>query len=261
MRKVFVKTENYVSFIQALQAVEQRGAAEAGMMLVYGLPGSGKSQVVSRWASDAGAVFLRANVDWTPRYFLTELSKALELEPRGSSSYLFTCLIDRLAGSMIPLVVDEAEFTLPNNAAVLEKVRDFSDRAELTVVLIGMERIRQRIARHQQIFSRIAQVVEFKPATLADVSRACGQLAEVGMTAALMAEVHRISGGRMREALNVIAAIERIAKLNGLEEVDVPDLEGAALSYDWRNQTPKTVQSSPAPSNPVRAVRATAGGR
>ena len=39
MRKMFVKTENYRKFVSAVKAVEQRGAAEAGMMLVYGVPG------------------------------------------------------------------------------------------------------------------------------------------------------------------------------------------------------------------------------
>lgn len=56
---------------------------------------------------------------------------------------------------------------------MLEKIRDFSDRAEVTVVLIGMEQIQRNISRHKQISSRIAQVVEFGPCTAADVALAC----------------------------------------------------------------------------------------
>lgn len=261
MRKRFVKTENYAKFIQAIQAVERRGASEAGMMLVYGLPGSGKSQVVKHWASEVNALYLRAKVDWTPRYFLTELAKALGMDADGASCSLFSNLLDRLSGSGVPLVIDEAEFTLHYKAAVLEKVRDFSDHAKTMVVLVGMDSIRKKIARHQQIFSRIAQVVEFRPATLADVRQACEELADIGMSEGLMAEVHRISGGRMREALNVIAAIERVAALNGLDRVEVADLEGAALSYDWRSCSPKAVRPPKAPPRPVRAVRAVAGVR
>ena len=58
MKKAFVKTENYARFAAGVKAVEQRGAAEAGMMLVHGQPGYGKSHIVSRWAEDAGAIFL-----------------------------------------------------------------------------------------------------------------------------------------------------------------------------------------------------------
>ena len=227
MRKRFVKTENYARFTEAIHARGASGSIRSGDDACgMDSPAPAKSQVTSRWASEVKALYLRANVDWTPRYFLVELAKSLGAEPYGTSSSLFSHLLDRLAGSTIPLVIDEAEFTLPNIAAVLEKVRDFSDRAEITVVLVGMESIRRKIARHQQIFSRIAQVVEFHPAALADIRQACEQLTDIGMSEALMAEVHRISGGRMREALNVIAGIEHIAKLNGLTRVDVMDLEG-----------------------------------
>ena len=245
MRKQFVKTENYSRFTAGIQAVEQRGAAEAGMMLVHGTPGFGKSHIVSHWAAESRAAFLRANVDWTPKYFLVELAKvkAVGIDSSGTAQQLFSRLVDRFGEMQIPIVIDEAEFALHHGAAALEKVRDLSDRAETTVVLIGMESIQKTIAKYKQIASRVAQVVEFTPATLADVEQACRQLAEVTMTPALMAEVHRLSGGRMREVLNIVAAIERIAAINGQERVDVADLDGAALSYDWQTRTPKAVRA------------------
>jgi len=244
MRKQFVATENYSRFTAGIQAVEQRGAAEAGMMLVHGAPGFGKSHIVGHWAIESRAVFLRANVDWTPKYFLVELAKTLRVDPSGTAQQLFSRLLERVVAAQTPIVIDEAEFTLHNGAAALEKVRDLSDRAEVTVVLIGMERIQQSIARHKQIASRIAQVVEFAASSLADTEQACRQLAEVSMSPALMAEVHRISGGRMREVLNVIAAVERIAAINGQSDVDVADLGGAALAFDWQTRTPKSVRQA-----------------
>lgn len=244
MRKSFVKTENYVRFASAVDAVERRGAAEAGMLLVHGEPGYGKTQVVSRWASEVGAVHLRANVDWTPRYFLVELHKALGIEARGRAEAMFRSALKVITANSLPLVIDEAEFTLRDNAQVLEKVRDFSDRAETTVVLVGMERIQEAIAKHKQIAGRIAQVVEFLPASPADVSQACGQLSEVAMTPALVAEIHRMSGGRMREVLNIIATVERIGTMNGHKTVDVEHVQGVPLSHDWRTRTPRMVRKA-----------------
>lgn len=241
MRKVFVKTENYKQFTAAVSAVEQRGAAEAGMLLVHGEPGYGKTQVVSRWAAESGAVLLRANVDWTPRYFLVELHRALGIEAYGTSEQMFRSALKEITTSNIPLVIDEAEFTLHNKAQVLEKVRDFSDRAEVTVVLVGMERIQSSIAKHKQISGRIAQVVEFKPASLADVAQACKALAEVEIQADLASEIHRLSSGRMRQVLNIIASIERIAKLNGHESIGLEHVRGTTLAHDWRSRSPLTV--------------------
>lgn len=243
MRKLFVKTENYKRFTSAVSAVEQRGAAEAGMLLVHGEPGYGKTQVVSRWAAEVGAVHLRANVDWTPRYFLVELHKALGIEATGRAEEMFRSALKVITASSLPLVIDEAEFTLHNKAQVLEKVRDFSDRAEVTVVLVGMERIQSSIARHKQISGRIAQVVEFKPASLADVAQACELLSEVAIAPDLVNEVHRLSGGRMREVLNIIASIERVAKLNGHEAMGVEHVRDVPLSHDWRSRMPLVVSA------------------
>jgi DNA transposition AAA+ family ATPase len=241
VRKLFVRTGNYERFAAGVAAVEGRGAAEAGMMLVFGQPGYGKSEVLTNWAVDSGAVFLRANIDWTPRYFLVELAKALAVDPRGTSEGLFNRLLAVIATQQIPLVVDEAEATLKDHAAVLEKIRDFSDRTETMVVLVGMKDIQTSIAKHQQISSRIAQVVEFGPASLEDVALTCQQLSEVPIAPDLVAEIHRQTGGRMREIMNAIATVERVGKMNGLAQVDVAAVEGMTITHDWQARRPRVV--------------------
>lgn len=241
MRKLFVRTSNYEKFSAAVTAVENRGAAEADMMLVYGQPGYGKSEVLTSWAVDSGAVFLRANIDWTPRYFLVELAKALAVDPRGTSEQLFNRLLAVIATQQIPLVIDEAEATLKDHAAVLEKIRDFSDRTETMVALVGMEAIQTSIAKYPQISSRIAQVVEFGAASLDDVALACQQLAEVPIAPDLVAEIHRQTAGRMREVMNAIATVERVGRMNGLAQVDTAAVEGLALTHDWRARRPRVV--------------------
>lgn len=247
MKRQFVKIENYARFVAAVRATEQRGAAEAGMLLLHGLPGLGKSHTADRWAVETGAAFLRTKVDWTPKYFLRDLALALRtVDPSGTSQQLFTRLLDHFARSQQALVIDEAEFCLTGGAAVLEKIRDISDYTKITVVLIGMEKIQRMIARHGQIYSRIAQAVEFTPATRADVAYACAQLSEVPITEALAAEVHRLSGGRMREVLNIIANIERIARESGLDTADVRHFEGVQLSYDWSSRKGKSVRKAAA---------------
>ena len=183
-------------------------------------------------------------MDWTPKYFLVELCKALNIDGRGTAQQLFERCLRVLVERQCPVIIDEAEFTLSANAAVLEKVRDFSDRAEVTVVLIGMEQIQRAIARHKQISSRIAQVVEFGPCSAADVALACKQLCEYELTPAMSAEVLRLSGGRMREVLNVLANVERVASTNGLSgPLDVPQFAGVALAHDWQSRTAKSVRA------------------
>lgn len=241
MRQQFVKTENYRAFVSAVKAVEQRGAAEAGMMLVYGEPGLGKTHTIEHWAAETGALFIRANKGWTPRYALAELATELRVDNRGMSQQLFARVLEPIARNQIPIIIDEAEFTLANRAAALETIRDISDRAENTVILVGMQEIQSDIKKYGQISSRIARVVRFVPATPDDVKGACKQLSEVDMTPELIAEIHRLSGGRMREVLNIIATIEQVAKVGNLPLVDLPHLEGIALIHDWQSLAPTGV--------------------
>ena len=91
-----------------------------------------------------------------------------------------------IAANQLPFFIDVAEFTLANKAAALEKFRDISDRAENTVILIGMGKIQGAIKEYGQISSRIARVVEFKPSTPEDIQTVGKQLAEVDMTPELM---------------------------------------------------------------------------
>lgn len=87
--------------------------------------------------------------------------------------------------------------------------------------------------------------MEFTPCTAADVALACKQLCEYELTPALSAEVLRLSAGRMREVLNILAGIERLAKDNGLQgALDVAHFEGVALAHDWQSRTAKKVRKA-----------------
>ena len=86
MKKGFVVTENSRRLIEAQRAVEKRGAAEAGIVIIKGPYGVGKSEIVERWAVDSGAVFVRCKETWTKRALLDELALRLGLDTRGRNS-------------------------------------------------------------------------------------------------------------------------------------------------------------------------------
>ena len=65
MKNAFVETGNVKRFQTALTALERRGAAEACLMVVDGLPGLGKTTALYRWATQTGAIYVRAKKEWT----------------------------------------------------------------------------------------------------------------------------------------------------------------------------------------------------
>ncbi|KIO49625.1 AAA family ATPase [Nitrosospira sp. NpAV] len=243
MKKQFVKTSNYERFRTGITAVETRGAAEASLLLITGEAGYGKSATVDQWAISQGAAYLRAKVEWTPRYFMTELAESLKLDSRGRAKDIFARIAGFLGGQQIPLVIDEIEHCLRDNALVLEAIRDLSDLTEVLVVLVGMEQVQAKIARHAQISSRIAKVVTFLPATLEDVRLTCRQLADVEIAEDLVAEIHQQSGGRMREIMNAIATCERHASRNSANKIALADMAGQTLTHDWQARRPRLIKA------------------
>ena len=173
MKKAFVQNTNYVRFMEAVKAVEQRGAREASILLVTGPAGLGKSETVDRFAMDTNAIYLRAKETWTKRGLLTEMADTLKLSNSGRNQEVQARIIGHVAQRQTPIVIDEAEFTVRTTASILECVRDISDLTEVLVVLVGMETIESRIARYPQISSRVAQVVHFQPLTQQDVLLTC----------------------------------------------------------------------------------------
>lgn len=243
MKKHFVKVSNTKRFHAGIVAVDARGAMEAGWMLVTGEAGYGKSLTVDHWAAETGAVFLRAKVEWTPHYFFTELATAMGIDTRCKAKELFSRLTGVIGEQQVPLIIDEIEHALKDNAKVLEALRDLTDLTETTAVLVGMDQAQSKISKHLQISSRIAHVVTFLPASNEDVRLVCNELAEVAIDDDVVAEINKQANGRIREILNAIATVERIARRSGKDQISRSDLVGQQLTHDWLARRPRVVKT------------------
>ncbi|MBP6636038.1 MAG: TniB family NTP-binding protein [Sulfuritalea sp.] len=243
MKKVFVKTSNYERFQAAIKALEGRGAPEAGWLLVAGDPARGKSTIVDEWAAKNGAVYIRAKEQWRPTFFTDDLHDKLKTDPAGTAKQRFQRLVAKIGHERLPIVIDEVQHTLRDNAAVLEVLRDITDLTETVVVLVaGVEQVQTRIARHKQIASRIAKVVEFSANTPEDTALVCREMADIELADDLIAEIHRQSDGLMRGIVNAITFIEQHARRNRAARMTLADMAGQELIHDWQSRRPRLVK-------------------
>lgn len=243
MRSGFVETANVQAFLAGVTAVEDRGAPEAGMLLVTGGAGFGKTRTVQWWAAKSDALFIRATAGMSVTWLLSELARDLGLAPANSREAGFRQIVGALARVPRPMVVDECEHTL-HDGRVIETLRDITDTTEVSLVLVGMDQVQRRIARREQISSRISRVVTFEAATVDDVRRCCDQLCEVEVADDLVAEIHRQTGGRLREVLNAIATVERQARRVKAKTMTVGDVRTQALTHDWQAGRPRRARAA-----------------
>lgn len=237
MKKGFVKTENFKRLAEAQKIVERRGAREAGLVLIKGHFGIGKSELTDRWAADNGWVFVRAKETWTKRALLDELAEKMGLQKSGRNQEVQARIIGKLSVDMVPMIIDEADFLVRSTASLLEVVRDITDITGTMCFLVGMEHFPTKIARYGHIASRVAKVVELLPLSLTDVKQTVAAKSEVAIDDDVLPEIHRQANGRMRLVLNAIANIEQWAGANSWKLVKAEHVAGKALCTEFKGTT------------------------
>src|SRR5712692_11717105 len=118
------------------------------------------------------------------------------------------------------LVVDEADRL---KTASLEQLRDFYDRRQIGLVLIGMPGLQKRLARYAQLYSRVGFVHQFQPLSGREfenvVERQWVQLQldsamDQGMDAAVLNAIARVTGDNFRLIQRLFAHIDRVLTIN-----------------------------------------------
>ena len=131
------------------------------------------------------------------------------------------------------LVIDEAERL---SATALEYVRDWFDRADIGLLLIGMPGIEKRMARYPQLYSRVGFAHHYQPLRGDELSfvltRHWRQLgltlddADFTDTQAITA-IARITGGNFRLLHRLFVQIERVLRINDLNVITNDVVEAA----------------------------------
>lgn len=222
MRDTFVETSNVRRFMGALKTLDERGAIEACMVVVDGKPGLGKTTTLSRWVTQTGSIYLRAQKGWDYSWFiqdlLTELSVSYQ-QIRGKRERFARVIAElqvraeqaALEGKTFGLVIDECDL-VSSRAEIMEAIRGVSDIQFMPTILVGMGRLRDNLRRFPQIESRAPNKVEFQAASLEDVTALIRGRCEVPVAPDLVAFVARVSKGYNREILDAIANIERFGR-------------------------------------------------
>jgi len=219
---------NVQRFLAGQRTTEQRGAREANWHLVKGEPGYGKSRTLMWWGAKRTLAVLRAKADWTPAWLLRDLCQALGLQQSYRANVMFESVCNELmTRGCPPIVIDEIDHAA-RSFRVIETLRDITDTSECILVAGGMKDAEAMMKRYPQIYSRIAKVTSFGPATAADVSQICEQLCDVELAPDLADEITRRTQGRVRLVMNAIARVELFSK-GTRGKVGLADLKGKAL--------------------------------
>ncbi len=240
MKRGFVKTANYEKVRTALDQLKKRAAPERNIVLISGVPGLGKTSAIDRVAADESALYLRASSVESPVSLMRALA---ETNPQIGGKGSARTIQDNVVRFMLRhrtglLIIDECQHLIRDRVDMLEALRDISDRTECPLVLVAGENgVEKRLARHQQIASRVAVAIEFQPASEADVSQVVRQLGEYAYDDQLIKMLTQRTDGVMRLILESINRLDQFARANQLERVTLQDVAGhltQLVCHEWQ---------------------------
>ena len=131
------------------------------------------------------------------------------------------------------MIIDEADRLRTTG---LEQLRDFFDRPDLGLVLIGMPGFDRQLARYPQLYSRIGFAHQYQPLDPDDIPTVLAQYWEqLGQPfdpdntdhAETANAVTQITGGNFRLIERLMTQIARVMGINQLETI-TPDVVHAA---------------------------------
>lgn len=222
MRSKIVPVSNIQRLTEAANALLERATGMPGMGLIYGETGFGKTTGVTWLITRVNGVYVRALATTTPSSLLASIARELDLAPRPSNVQTVEAIVQKLAVTGRPLFIDEADYLIENKRTV-ETLRDIHDLATVPVVLIGMAGVQRKIQSRQQLTGRIAQWVEFQPASLADCQALARELAEVTIADDLLKRVHETTRGSVRLIVVGLNRVEGYARARGMNAIALKD--------------------------------------
>jgi len=216
----------------AMGAQEERTLNVEGMSLLRGKAGAGKTWGTAFVCNRVNGVYVRAQKTWTITSMLGSTVHELGGKPGRYKNPMFDYTVQQLKVTRRPLFIDEADYL---NEDMIDVVRDIYDLSRRPVVLIGMDDITRSLASNERFMRRITQEIPFGPLDMEDSRLVCDDVCEVQVADDLLQKLHTESTGNIGLITNGLYKIERLAKVNGNNEVDLSSWGKRRLFFDSRS--------------------------
>ncbi|WP_416305177.1 AAA family ATPase [Neptunicella sp. SCSIO 80796] len=220
MKAAIAKTKNVMMAFDAYQScVEACDAGSPALAMFTGEAGLGKTTAGGFLFSQADGVLVRCLRSDTLGTFLERLAQDLGLDRRQRRADMLNFIVHELVLQNKPVFIDEADY-IADRTDVLETIRDIYDIANVPIILIGYAALPRKVKRLPQLFSRIAQHVEFQPADSEDIRiMASALVTECQIDIDLLEELLATSKGSFRRIHTGLDNIEKFARSNGIKQV------------------------------------------
>ncbi len=213
---IFIQTVNYqrlTAMCDDLLSV----ALGVEMAAVVAPAGRGKTIAAERlFSQNPQTVYILYQEDWSYTALLREIVFRLCGTRPRSRERCVEMIQNDLATKRRVIMIDEADRM---NLKCLNVIRNLHDICKNPIMLIGEEDLKAKLMRERRLTSRVRSVLDFEPATQADITvfymQAIGQRITPEQTSKLLRHSH----GDFRNILTDALSAERKMKASGLTAI------------------------------------------
>lgn len=226
-------TGNVALMHTVMDTLTKRAPGLPGIGTFYGPSGYGKSFAAAYASHPSGfnGVYVECHVYDTMKSLVESIAKGLGLNIKGTIAAQMGQIIEALALSNRPLILDEGDVLVDTNR--LELVRNLHDASGAAVLIIGEQDLPNKLKRHERFDNR---VLIWQPAvrcTVSDVDMLAKQYCpSITIAPDLKKRVLAETDGVTRRVVTNLVNIKRWCDAQGIKEApadaDVKLYTGAA---------------------------------
>lgn len=148
-------TGNVALMHQVMEGLTKRAPGLPGVGAFYAPSGYGKSFAAAYAAhpNTFNGVYVECHVYDTMKSLVESIAKALGLNIKGTIASQMGQIVEALALSNRPLILDEADVLVDSNR--LELVRNLHDASGAAVLIIGEQDLPAKLKRHERFDNRV----------------------------------------------------------------------------------------------------------
>lgn len=225
MKPQVAPVKNLQRLLDAFEAVEKRDPGADGMILLYGTTGTGKTTALTYLLNQTDAIYVEASPAWTLGSMYRAIVAEIGVEPKGRSADLERYIVDEMLTKGRPLFVDELDHLLLPGATtalrMLEALRSLHDKSHMPVVMVGMDKIEQKIKLREQLARRVFQWVKFTDLDRDDARIVADTLSDIPIADDWLEALFTATKGRISYLAHNIKTARRRAKVNRWDVIDL----------------------------------------
>jgi DNA transposition AAA+ family ATPase len=215
-----------VTLLTALiERVMKRAAGLPGMACFYGRSGDGKTSAAIYNAHKFKTCHVQVQSTWTRRFLADAIAFELSIEPAKNVPMTIEAIAREFLEHPRPLIIDEADYLLRAN--LIELVRDIHDASGTPIILIGEEKMPQKVRKWERVHGRMLDWVAAVPATYPDARKLAGiRCRGLAIDDDLLAAIFEASAGSARRIVVNLDRIREQCEKKGAKSIRRADYAG-----------------------------------